>query len=160
MSTLTWSEGLVTDLAPMDRTHREFVDLLADMETALDDDPERVPSAYEAFVVHTEEHFAQEERWMATVGFSAENCHAFQHRHVLEVLREVRGVIGTTGDAQILRRLLAELSQWFPAHAQMMDQALADTLNQLGFDEHTGQFSRPLVNTGEPVTHCGSAGCS
>lgn len=159
MSTLIWTDSLLLNLAPMDQTHREFVDLLAEVETALDDDMARVPEAYEAFVAHTEEHFAQEERWMSTVGFAPENCHAFQHRHVMDVLREVRGVIGTTGDAQILRRLISELAQWLPAHAQMMDLALADTLRQLGFDESTGELSRPAPARGDSGSRCGSGDC-
>ena len=71
---------------------------------------------------------------MAAIGFEPENCHAFQHKHVLDVLQEGKGVLGTTGDAQILRRLVSELAAWFIAHAQMMDSALAETMQARGFD--------------------------
>lgn len=135
MSTLTWSDDLVLDQGRMDSTHREFVERLASVERALDEDHESVAEHFDAFLAHTVEHFGQEERWMAQLGFSSENCHVFQHRHVLDVLREVRGVIGTTGDAQILRRLVTELADWFPAHARMMDLALAETMATVGMPD-------------------------
>ena len=160
MSTLTWSDSMAMKLEPMDRTHREFVEYLALLEQTLDEDLDLLPSRYEAFLAHTEAHFAQEERWMASAGFAVENCHAVQHRHVLDVLREVKTVVGTTGDAQILRRLLAELGTWFTAHATMMDQALADTLAQLGFDPATGTLARAPVAQADLITGCGSNQCS
>jgi hemerythrin len=160
MSTLTWSEALAVNQADMDDTHREFVELLAEVEHALDEDHESVGDRFQRFLAHTEEHFAQEERWMARIGFAPENCHAFQHRHVLDVLREVRTVIGTTGDAQILRRLVAELAQWFPAHAQMMDQALAETMSAVGLDPSTGTMANPPSPQQEAITGCGSSSCS
>jgi hemerythrin-like metal-binding protein len=160
MPTLNWSESLALNHGQMDRTHKEFVTLLAAVEQALDDDHEGVGKHFGDLLAHTEAHFAQEEQWMQRVGFAPENCHAFQHGHVLDVLREVKGVVGTTGDAQILRRLVAELANWFPAHAQMMDQVLAETMNAIGFDAHTGAVLRPPAAGQAPITGCGSADCS
>lgn len=160
MSTLSWSDTFALNHARMDQTHREFVDLLAAVEQALDEDHESVGRHFDAFLAHTEGHFAQEDGWMLRIGFASENCHAFQHRHVLDVLREVKGVIGTTGDAQILRRLITELANWFPAHAQMMDQALAETMQAVGFDTATGAMSNPPAESREPMTGCGSSNCS
>jgi hemerythrin len=160
MSTLTWSDELALNLAPMDRTHREFVEYLALLEQTLQEDPEQLPLRFDAFLAHTEAHFAQEERWMASAGFAAENCHVVQHRHVLDVLHEVKGVVGTTGDAQILRQLLAELGTWFTAHAALMDRALAETLLQLGFDPATGTLARAPQGEAALITGCGSASCA
>ncbi|MBL8329177.1 MAG: hemerythrin domain-containing protein [Rubrivivax sp.] len=160
MSTLTWTDALVLDHGRMDRTHREFVDLVADVEHALNDDPELLPGRFASLLSHTEAHFAQEERWMQQLGFAEGNCHAFQHQHVLDVLREVQRIIGTTGDAAIVRRLTAELGSWFVAHAQMMDAALAETMAQHGLDAETGAVARPPAPQAELVTSCGSASCS
>lgn len=134
MPTLTWTDALALNHPQMDSTHVEFVDRLAGLEAALDGSPDELPGTFNALLDHTVEHFAQEERWMAAIGFAPENCHTVQHKHVLDVLREVRGVIGSTGDAQILRRLVSELAAWFTAHAQMMDAALAETMRNCGFD--------------------------
>ena len=151
---------MALNLAPMDQTHREFVDLLTAVEQALNDDPESISGRFAEFLGHTEAHFAQEERWMQRVGFAVENCHAFQHKHVLDVLREVQKVVGTTGDAQILRRLLTELAAWFPAHAQMMDQALAETIAAAGYDPLTDTLRQPPAAEAPAITGCGSSSCS
>jgi hemerythrin len=160
MSTLAWTDSLALNQPRMDTTHREFVELLATVERALDDHPDGLAADYQALVEHTVEHFAQEERWMASIGFAPENCHATQHKHVLDVLREVKGVIGSTGDAQILRRLVAELANWFTAHAQMMDAALAETMAACGYDPETGTVARPPAPQAEPITGCGGSSCS
>lgn len=144
----------------MDATHREFVDLLAAVEDALEHEPDELAPRFQRFLDHTVEHFGQEERWMQAIGFAPENCHAFQHKHVLDVLHEVKGVIGSTGDAQILRRLITELAAWFPAHAQMMDSALAETMQACGYDTETGTVARPPTGDADPITGCGSSSCS
>jgi hemerythrin len=160
MSTLTWSDSLTVNQAQMDQTHQEFVELLAGVETALDTAGDGLAGPFAAFLAHTEQHFAQEEQWMQRIGFAPENCHAFQHRQVLEVLREVGRRIGSEGDREILRNLVTELAKWFPVHAQMMDQALAETMAVVGLDPVTGNMVRPPDETREPVTSCGSASCS
>lgn len=158
---LTWNDTMLLKQPRMDAIHHEFVDLLAAVEDALEHEPDALAPRFTRLLDHTVEHFAQEERWMAAIGFAAENCHTFQHKHVLDVLREVKGVIGTTGDAQILRRLIAELANWFPAHAQMMDAALVETMDNCGYDVETGTVARPLDHAStEPITGCGSSSCS
>jgi hemerythrin-like metal-binding protein len=157
---LVWNDAMLLKQPRMDATHREFVDLLAALDAALDHEPDELAPRFTQLLDHTVEHFAQEERWMAAIGFAPENFHAFQHKHVLDVLREVKGVIGSTGDAQILRRLISELAAWFPAHAQMMDAALAETMQACGYDTETGALARPLPSASEPITGCGSSSCS
>jgi hemerythrin-like metal-binding protein len=159
MSSLEWSDQLVIDHGAMDETHRDFVARLAAVEKALDQSHDAVGQAFDDLLEHTIEHFAQEEAWMARIGFAPDNCHSFQHRHVLDVLREVKGVIGTTGDAQILRRLVTELANWFPAHAQLMDQALAETMAAVGMDSRTGEMAHPPQAQRQPITGCGSSSC-
>lgn len=153
MSALTWSEALALQQPQMDTTHREFVELLGAIEAALDGPEATLQARYAEFVTHTEAHFAQEERWMATLGFAAENCHAFQHAHVLGVLRDVQAA---TPGAAVLRVLVTELAQWFPQHAQAMDAALAQVMADCGFDPATGRLDRTL---GEAITTCGTGSC-
>lgn len=145
MPALVWSDAMSHAQPDMDTTHREFVDRLTAVEHALDHDPDQVAPSFGALLDHTKAHFSQEERWMGAIGLVPENGHADQHRHVLDVLHEVRGVIGQTGDAQILRRLISELASWFVAHAQMMDAVLAETMLACGFDTETGTAARPLT---------------
>lgn len=155
MTALTWSEALALRQPQMDTTHREFVDLLAALETALDGPPAGWQAALAAFVAHTEAHFAQEDRWMAALGFAAGNCHAYQHAHVLKVLQDVQAQAAGDG-APLVRQLVGELAQWFPQHAQAMDAALAQVMAECGYDPATGTVQRRLA---EAATGCGSSAC-
>ena len=137
MTALLWTETLALQQPRMDTTHREFVDLLAELEAALPGSIEDIDTSLSRLVEHTIEHFAQEERWMLRLGFSAQNCHAFQHAHVLQVLREVLRLQREEGDLDTVGHLVAELAKWFPVHAQTMDAGLALTMAEQGFDPET-----------------------
>lgn len=159
MSNLTWTPELAVGQPQMDETHREFVFLLQGLEATLDGPRGEVDAALATLVEHTVAHFAQEESWMQALGFASENCHAFQHAAVLNVLREVQRLHASEGDAELVRRLAEELARWFAAHAQLMDVALAQTLIERGLDPATGQFLRPPEVDAVPITGCGSASC-
>lgn len=160
MSTLAWTDALALNHPRMDGVHVEFVERLAALEAALDAPPEGLPGAFDALLDHTVEHFAQEERWMAAIGFAPDNSHAFQHQHVLDVLREVKGVVGATGDVQILRRLVSELAAWFTAHAQMMDATLAETMLACGFNAETDLATRAAAPPAALISGHGCDTCS
>ncbi len=160
MTTLLWNDSLALGQPRMDTTHREFVDLVAAVEAALEAPPATLDAALDALVAHTEAHFAQEERWMAAIGFAPENCHAFQHAHVLQVLREVTRLYRSEGDITLVRQLVGELSKWFPVHAQAMDAALAEIMAERGYDPETGEQRHPVTAAMAPITGCGSASCA
>ena len=159
MNALVWSEALALHQPRMDTTHREFVDLLGELQDTLEGPLSGIDDALTRFAAHTEEHFAQEERWMGQLGFAAQNCHAFQHAHVLQVLREVLRLQKEEGDVRTVRELVVELGKWFPVHAQTMDAALAQTMAEAGFDPDTGTVARPRAADAVPVAGCGSATC-
>lgn len=161
MPSLTWSDHLAIQQPTMDATHREFVQLLGSVELALDGPADDLLQRYRGLVAHTVEHFAQEDRWMQATGFATENCHSQQHAQVLEVMQEVQRFAAEKGDLLPLRRLLPELVNWFPVHAQTMDMALAWHMQQAGFDPSTGHGAVPAAaRTAAPITGCGSAACS
>lgn len=156
MAALQWSDALVLGLEPMDDTHREFVALMAAVEAAPDD---AQGHAWNALVVHTEAHFAQEDAWMAATRFAAGNCHSVQHQVVLQVMRE-GAALAAQGDRQVLRVLAVELGQWFAQHAQTADAALALHLRRVGFDATTGRVAMPEAFPPAPIAGCGAAHCA
>lgn len=87
---IAWNDQLLNHHPEMDATHREFVDHLAQVQAALAGPQDALLARYDAMLEHTVEHFAQEDRWMKDLGFSADNCHSAQHSQVLAVMREVR----------------------------------------------------------------------
>ncbi|WP_029525434.1 hemerythrin domain-containing protein [Polaromonas glacialis] len=152
MPPLQWSDALVLDLPAMDDTHREFVDLLAVVETAGDD---TLLAHWRTLVDHTDDHFGREDRWMQDTRFSSTNCHSVQHKVVLQVMRE--GIaLAEAGDLGAVRQMARELAIWFPQHAQSMDAALALHLRSVGFDPLTGTVALPA----SLIHGCGGASCS
>lgn len=155
MTTLAWTDNLVLNQPTLDSTHQEFVEHLNAFGAALDAGVDALP-AYHALLAHTEAHFAMEEDWMARCGFEAQNCHASQHKMVLNVMREALRYATELKDREPLNILRTELAGWFPQHAEMMDAALVFTMEQLGFDPATGEC-REAAETGS--SGCGSSSC-
>ena len=155
-ATVKWSDALCLELDFMDDTHREFIDLLAAIEIADDD---QVVTRFAEMVLHTEGHFGAEDQWMKDTHFSSGNCHTMQHDVVLQVLREgLRR--GEGGDLTLLRDLARELGVWFTQHAQSMDAALALHLRGVGYDAATGQVLRPEALPIDAISGCGGGSCS
>lgn len=156
MPNLEWSDALSLDLPLMDDTHREFVVLLAQVETAADD---ALLSHWRVLVEHTDDHFSREDQWMQSTRFSSSNCHSVQHKVVLQVMRE--GITsGEAGDLGVVRQMARELAIWFPQHAQSMDAALALHLRRIGYDPVTGTVTMPEALPREIIHGCGGASCS
>lgn len=156
MPPLQWSDALVLDLPAMDDTHREFVDLLARVETA--SDAALLPH-WRTLVLHTDEHFGREDQWMQATRFSSTNCHSVQHQVVLQVMRE--GIaLAEAGDLGAIRQMAGELAIWFPKHSQSMDAALALHLRNVGFDPLTGTVVMPQALPASLIHGCGGASCS
>jgi len=139
MPALPWTDGLKLGLPLMDETHQEFVDLLARAEAA---DDATLPGLWDELVEHTTEHFAREDEWMLATGFALGNCHATQHKTVLQVLRH-GAAAAARGDLAPIRKVIRELAVWFPHHAQTLDAALVLHLRGVGYDPTTGEVSRP-----------------
>lgn len=160
MSALAWSEALALKQPRMDQTHREFVDLLQGLATAHDAGTDDFSPLLQELATHTEAHFAQEERWMAAIGFAPQNCHSMQHAQVLKVLTEVQRALSTGGDRAIVGVLVDELGKWFVSHAQTMDAALAEIMVERGYDPETGRVLNPVAEDTQPITGCGGSSCS
>ena len=153
---MPWTESLNTGDARMDETHQEFVDMINQILATPED--EQLP-VYKAFLNHTVEHFAQEERWMLATGFSADNCHAEHHATILETMRVVEAHYLDT-DKQIITRMAEALAEWFPGHANSMDAGLAAHLKSVGFDSVTETLADPSAIKNVTMSGCGSVSCT
>lgn len=120
MALLEWSAALELNTSALDDTHREFVALLNALDAAADGD---MLARMDAFIAHTEQHFAMEERWMTESAFPPYGCHKGEHDGILEVVREVRKRIAA-GELHYGTTLATALAEWFPQHAQSMDAVL------------------------------------
>jgi hemerythrin-like metal-binding protein len=158
MTKLTWQPEFALQQPHMDRTHLEFVELLAATEAAAPGEP--TDTALRELLAHAEAHFAQEEDWMERLGYARDNCHFSQHEGVLQVLREVARRHRQAADAALVAYLVAALAQWFEMHAPTADAALAMAMAEHGFDPETGAMHRepePATTsaTGRRSARCG-----
>lgn len=153
---LQWSPQLQTGDARMDDTHEEFVVMLNQLLATPQD--QQLP-LYRAFIDHTVDHFAQEERWMVATGFAADNCHASHHATILETMNAVVEHF-EKGDTEIISRLAEALAEWFPQHAATMDAGLALHLKDVGFDSRTETLADPSKVRPATMSGCGSVSCS
>lgn len=135
MPALAWTDSLALAQPTMDRTHVEFVELLAAARAPLvAGDRTAGLAAFEQLLAHTVEHFGQEDRWMAAMGFAMPNCHTQQHDLVLQLMREVVRLVREDDRWDAIEVLADELGAWFPQHAGSLDAGLAATMKELGFD--------------------------
>ena len=116
-----WSDQYLLGHDAMDATHHEFVALVNQLLTVEDAALER---ALWDMAQHIESHFAQEKAWMESSGFPASSCHVEEHEKVQASLDEVQ-FYHAQGNAQVVRAFASALQEWFPAHADYMDSALA-----------------------------------
>ena len=116
-----WEDRYLLGYAPMDETHREFVELVNALLTV---DAAALPAALDAFAAHAEAHFAQENDWMVAEDFPPRDCHIDEHAKVRASVLEVREELAA-GNTEIVRELAIALKEWFPAHADYMDSALS-----------------------------------
>lgn len=112
--------ALALGYAPIDALHAEFEACVAAVDAA---SSSALPAALAALRAHLARHFGDEERWMSESDFPPLHCHKREHDKVLEVFAEVERRFAA-GDEGIVRRLAAELPQWFALHATTMDAAL------------------------------------
>ncbi len=152
--TLTWSDDLVMNMDLMDKTHREFVDLLAATETAPED---QLLQSFTELIAHTEEHFNGENQWMLDVDFGPGGCHSDEHEMILKVMREMlRRGQEDQGKLAMVRQLTGELAVWFDSHAKSMDAVLAMYLKEVQYDPVTRIVHKPQERPeGAPPPECG-----
>lgn len=120
-----WNDGFKLGHVPMDETHQEFVEIVNAMLAC----PEgEIITHLNAFALHAEAHFSQEEKWMRETDFPAAGCHADEHAAVMASVHEVASLLRTGGASGGARKLAVALAEWFPSHATFLDSALAQWL--------------------------------
>ncbi len=113
----------------MNETHREEVELINRLGVLLRADPldpEAVSVALDAWVEHTREHFAAENRLMQTHGFPAYPMHGAEHQRVLALLESLRqGWQDHHDPAPLVAFLFDQWPGWFDQHVNSMDRVTA-----------------------------------
>ena len=118
-----WSDDFLLGFTPMDETHKEFVSVASRLLAC---DSESAAAAMAELEAHAIRHFGQEEEWMLSTDFPPRDCHIDEHAAVLKSVREVRQALAEElADESLVHDLARHLVDWFPAHADYLDSALA-----------------------------------
>lgn len=109
----------------MDVIHQEFLELARRLE----DCPSSLfAERLQALVVHTEGHFAAEEREMRETGCPSLAEHAAEHARLLADLRRFQQAVAKGRPAMARAFVEDGLAEWFANHLATMDSALATHL--------------------------------
>lgn len=107
---------------PMDVTHREFLTLVQQANSA---SKGGFAPVFNELFQHTQAHFRAEESVMAELDHGARAEHRSDHQRILGEMERFNQKVAS-GRHTMARAWVADtLVQWFHTHAQTMDSALA-----------------------------------
>lgn len=113
---------IVLGYEPMDAVHAEFSRVVDRAFYCSDED---FPARLDAVIAHLRSHFDEEDRWMRETAFPPGDCHQDEHAAVLKSAGEVLALEDPARRIAVGRAFVRELADWFPAHADYLDSALA-----------------------------------
>lgn len=120
---------IVLGFDPMDEVHAHFEIQLATSLACPDD---RLLQCIGELTEHLKHHFAAEDVWMRDSDFPPAQCHIDEHAAVLQSAQEVLPLVAQ-GRLSVGRAFVRELANWFPAHADHLDSALAAWMSKQRF---------------------------
>jgi hemerythrin len=125
----------------MNETHREEVELVQHLADLLvkgiagDLDEAAITAQTQAWIEHTREHFARENRLMEQYGFPAYPVHKGEHEQVLSLLEELQqGWLQQRSPYPLAEFLCNDWPDWFDNHVKTMDQVTAAFLQRVTND--------------------------
>lgn len=119
-----WHDGLLIGHSAIDDEHRRFAALIESLREA---PVERLAEMLDELLQLAQAHFLHEDGLMEATDFPPRKCHIGEHKAVLASISGVQARLAR-GEVAVVRRLAEELEQWFPAHVQHLDSALAHWL--------------------------------
>ncbi len=117
---IAWSDAWLVGFGPLDRVHQAFVQALATVLDARDDDLE---IGLTTLLEHARRQFDLEDLWMDESRFPPRDCHTQEHAAVMASFAEVMARVHA-GDRAEGRRFAAAVADWFPKHVMHLDSAL------------------------------------
>lgn len=140
-SGMTRGGEIVLGFDPMDDVHAQFEQCLV---SALDCPDAALLQQLQALIEHLQSHFAAEDAWMRESEFPPAQCHIDEHAAVLRSASEVLPLVAQ-GQLPLGRAFVRELANWFPAHADHLDSALAAWMSKRRFGGKPIVFKRHAV---------------
>jgi hemerythrin len=128
-------------LESMNQTHREEVEMVQHLANLLvnaiegDLNQAAITAQTQAWVEHTREHFARENRLMEQYGFPAYPVHKGEHDQVLNLLEKLQqNWLQQHSPDPLAEFLCNDWPAWFDNHVKTMDQVTATFLQRVVSD--------------------------
>lgn len=127
MALLQWGPALLLGVPDMDKEHQGLLLAMNRIHelSASKADKLTLDVAILRLVKLTEQHFADEERHMATIGYADLKRHALIHRDMLKKVGE-HYVAFQKGNGTVPQAFFDFLTHWLSAHIRGIDRKYAD----------------------------------
>ena len=129
LETLDWEEERDTGFHEVDEQHREMVEHMNALATAIREgaDCHALAQRLNAMLRFLRRHFATEERLMLRVPGAWDDAHRREHRRLLDDLKRITAVV----DEQSVALAVRYLYDWLFRHVDQYDRRLGDLAAQL-----------------------------
>ncbi|MEQ1566721.1 MAG: bacteriohemerythrin [Myxococcota bacterium] len=127
MSTLNWDKKLELDVPEIDVVHQRLVAMMGKLEDQVKGGRPKaeVAATFTALAEATKKHFADEERYMASVGYDATQ-HKVAHQKLLATLTVHYDRFKADPAGQIPQPVFDFLALWLRTHISGVDRHYAD----------------------------------
>jgi hemerythrin-like metal-binding protein len=121
-------DALKVGVDSIDKRHEEFYELYETLKNAPDSE---FSDAFDAVILHTQSHFAEEEADMDLIVYPNKAEHKQEHQKALEEMNYFRGKV-SSGKPMFAKAYVKDrLADWFRNHLLNMDSDLARVITQL-----------------------------
>lgn len=132
MPVVKWSEAFATGVERIDAQHRELLDRVGRLLSAVDEDPDAVAGCLEFLGQYAVEHFSTEELLMEQ-GYADAAAHREAHARFVRAFGGLRFDLEIQGLGAGMRERIGHwMVDWLIDHILGMDRALGDWLSARG----------------------------
>lgn len=128
MSTLQWSPALKLGIDEIDVAHRQLIELMGQLEEESRKGAQKqvILATFQRLGSATVKHFAEEERYMESIGFPGLATHRSIHATLLDQLRKHLQAYQSASAVEVPPQVFSFLSLWLRAHISGIDRKYAD----------------------------------
>jgi hemerythrin len=130
MPFMEWTQELETGIKEIDSQHRQFVNLINELDDAIQtSNADGIKHVIEGVLNYTITHFEFEEELMQKAGFSSLKAHQQSHEYFMRKVAVLRGRFNAGENVSLL--LLSMLKDWFVKHIKDEDRNYIDSVKKI-----------------------------
>lgn len=130
MACIEWTQELETGIREIDRQHRQFVNLINELDDAIQTgNADGIRHVIEGVLNHTVTHFEFEEELMQKAGFSSLKAHQQSHEFFMRKIAVLRG--NFNAGESVSKLLLSILKGWLANHIKGEDRDYIDSVKKI-----------------------------